>query len=153
MVKRQVNARDIILEVQEPGEIPTWVEVGGLLTVTPNYAENEEVADTTTMDSNGHYEQDRMQVGATLTLEGRLLKDTDTGELDPGQALVEANAGPDRLGVDSHAMYRFRYPMDDVWKVWDATTSVGEQGGGHNEKVSFNATLTRSGPSTTEAVA
>ncbi|GAA1455465.1 phage tail tube protein [Nocardiopsis tropica] len=152
MPLHQVNARSIILEVQEPGEVPTWVEVGGLLNVTPNPGEGEEVADTTTNDSNGYYSQDKMQTGATLTMEGRLLKDSDTGALDPGQALIEANAGGDRLGIDSHAMYRFRYPVDNVWKVWDATTTVGEQGGGHNEKVSFNAVLTRSGPSTTEAV-
>jgi hypothetical protein len=154
MPPRQVNARDIILEVNDGDPItPTWVEVGGLLTVTPNYGENEEAADTTTMDSDGAYEQDIMQRGASMTLEGRLLRDTVTGAGDPGQALIEANAAGDKLGVDSHAMYRFRYPVDTMWKIWDATTSVGEQGGGHNDKVGFAATITRSGPSTTEAVA
>ena len=153
MAIHQVNARDIIIQAEEPGVTPTWVEVGGLLTATNNDSENEEVADTTTNDSNGFYSQDKMQVGATITMEGRLLKDHETGELDPGQAQITANAGGDRLGIDSHANYRFRYPMDTEWTVWDATTSRGESGGGHNEKVSFNAVLTRSGPSTSEAVA
>ncbi|WP_435109922.1 phage tail tube protein [Nocardiopsis synnemataformans] len=154
MAMHQVNARDIIIQASDGAPTtPTWVEVGGLLTATINTSENEEVADTTTMDSNGYYSQDRMQTGATLTMEGRLLKDSETGELDPGQAQITTNAGGDKLGVNSHAMYRFRYPMDDQWTVWDATTSRGESGGGHNEKVSFNAVLTRSGPSTTEAVA
>lgn len=151
MAMHQVNARDIIIQVQIPDPTtPTWAEVGGLLTATINTSENEEVADTTTMDSNGYYSQDKMQVGATLTMEGRLLKDSETGELDPGQAQITANA--QGLGLDSHATYRFRYPTDNQWTVWDATTSRGESGGGHNEKTSFNAVLTRSGPSTTEAV-
>lgn len=154
MAIHQVNARDIIIMASDGDPAtPTWVEVGGLLTATINTSESEEVVDTTTMDSNGYYSQDRMQTGATLTMEGRLLKDTASGDLDPGQAQVTANAGGDKLGIDSHAAYRFRYPMDTEWTVWDATTSRGESGGGHNEKVSFNAVLTRSGPSTTEAVA
>lgn len=153
MAKHQVNARDIILMAQVPGETPTWVEVGGLLTATINTAENEETADTTTNDSDGFYSEDIMQRGASMTLEGKLLKDTIDGALDPGQDQITTNAGGDRTGYDSHALYRFRYPMDDQWTIWDATTSRGESGGGHNEKVSFNAVLRRSGPSTSEAVA
>ncbi|MFY7069582.1 phage tail tube protein [Nocardiopsis changdeensis] len=151
MVLHQVPARSIILEVSDGATTPVWTEVGGKLTVTVNRAENEEFVDTTTMESNGFYSQDKMQEGATLTLEGRLVKDDTTGALEPGQALVTANASG-KFGIESHAMYRFRYPMDTEWTVWDATTSVGEQGGNHNENTSFNATLSRSGPSTTVAV-
>ncbi|GAA1994389.1 hypothetical protein GCM10009799_20620 [Nocardiopsis rhodophaea] len=148
----KVNARDIIIEASDGAATPTWAEIGGLTSVTVNASENEETADTTDFDSDGAYEQDIMQRGATLEMEGFLKKDDATGVLDPGQAQVTTNAGQDALGVASHAMYRFRYPVDDTWTVWDATTTVGEQGGGNNDKTSFNATLTRSGRSTTEAV-
>jgi hypothetical protein len=47
---------------------------------------------------------------------------------------------------------RFRHPMDTSWKVWNATFTLGEQGGAHNDKVSWNVTATRSGASTTAPV-
>lgn len=151
MALRKVNARDIIIEASDGAATPTWTEIGGLTSATINPSENEESADTTDFDSAGMYEQDIMQRGAALTLEGQLKKDDSTGDLDPGQAQCEANAAG--VGTDSHAIYRFRYPMDATWTVWDATTSIGEQGGGNNDKVGWSCTLTRSGPSTSEAVA
>jgi hypothetical protein len=149
----KVNARDIILEAQVPDPVtPTWVEVGGLTTATVNLGENAEEVDVTDFDSEGAYESEVLQRGATIALEGRLLKDDTTGEGDPGQAQVTSNAGPSALGVASLHQYRHRYPMDTEWRVWTATTVLGEQGGGTNEKVGFAATIRRSGQSTTEAV-
>jgi hypothetical protein len=152
-VLHKVNARDIIVEASDGAATPTWVEIGGLTSVTINEGENEETADTTTYASRGAHEQDIMQRGATMSLEGLRLADDVTGALDPGQAQVVENAGLDRVGVLSHSIYRFRWPMDAEWTVWDATTSLGERGGGNNDKVGFAATLTRSGPSSSEAVA
>lgn len=145
----KISARDIVIQVAEANGT-TWTPVGGLTSAVPNPSENEEVADTTTFDSRGYYEQEVIQRGATLELEGFLLKDSSTGALDPGQARIETLAT--EVGSASVGKLRFRHPMDTQWKVWNATFTLGEQGGGNNDKVSWNVTITRSGPSTTAPV-
>lgn len=151
MTARQINARDLIFEVSDMESVPTWTGIGGLLTGTVNYAENEEFVDTTTWDSEGYYEQEKIQLGASLSLEGRYLQDPVTGTRDPGQALVETLAL--KMGYDSQIDVRFRYPGAAYWKVWKATVSVGEQGGGTNDKVSWNAEFVRCGkPESVEVV-
>ncbi|WP_018219191.1 phage tail tube protein [Salinispora vitiensis] len=150
MATRQINARDLIFEVSDMDAVPTWTGVGGLLSGTVSYNENEEFADTTVWDSEGYYGQEKMQLGASLSLEGRFLQDPATGVRDPGQELVEAHAV--LLGYDSQIDVRFRYPGSTTWKVWKATVSVGEQGGGLNDKASWNAEFVRCGAPSTEAV-
>lgn len=149
MPTKKINARDIIVQVQAADGI-TWLAIGGLNSVKPNPAENEEKVDTTTYDSVGNYEQEIMQRGFGLTLEGFELKDPQTGVLDPGQARCEALA--QLTGYNSLGTIRFRHPMDTQWKNWaGATFSVGEQGGGNNDKSGWKCTVTRSGPSTLTA--
>ncbi|MBM0203509.1 hypothetical protein JNW90_10570 [Micromonospora sp. STR1s_5] len=144
MTVRQINARDLIFQVSDMDPTtPTWTAIGGLLTGTISYDENEEKTDTTTWDSEGHYEEEKMQVGASLSLEGRLLQDPATGVRDPGQELVEAHG--ELLGYDSQVAVRFRYPGATNWKAWMATVSVGEQGGGTNDKSGWAAEFTRCG--------
>lgn len=149
MAQKKINARDIIVEVAA-SDGTTFVEVAGLNSATLNPAENEETADTTTYASQGAYEQEVMQRGATIAVEGFLLKDDSTGAQDPGQARVEV------LGVavaeDSVGKARFRHPVDTNWKVWNCTVSLAESGGANNDKSSWGATFTRSGLSTTVAV-
>lgn len=144
----KIPARNIILEVEDDAD--TFVEIDGLNSVTVNPGENEETTDTTTYASDGAYEQQVMQRGATLELEGFMHKD-DTGELDPGQARCEEMAS--KVGQESLSKVRFRHPDDDEWKVWTATFSLGGQGGGNNAMTSWACTITRSGKSTTETVA
>jgi len=144
----KINARDIIIQVADG---TNWVPVGGLNSAVPNAGENEEVADTTTFDSKGNYEQEVVQRGATLELEGFLLKDPANGAQDPGQARVETLAT--QVGFASLGQIRFRHPMDTQWKVWTATFSLGELGGGNNDKSAWAATITRSGASATAPVA
>ncbi|WP_370422735.1 phage tail tube protein [Streptomyces sp. QH1-20] len=146
----KINARDIVIEVAE-ADGTTWTAVAGLTSATPNQSENEEVADTTTFDSAGNYEQEVVQRGATLELEGFTLKDPATGRQDPGQARVEQLAT--QVGSASIGRLRFRHPMDTQWKVWNATFTLGEQGGGNNDKVSWNVAITRSGASGSAPVA
>lgn len=145
----KINARDIRIEVADSNGT-TWVPVGGLNSAVPNGGENEEVVDTTTFDSNGYYEQEVIQRGATMELEGFLLQDPETGAPDPGQSRVEALAT--QVGFASVGRVRFRHPKDTVWKVWNATFTLGEQGGGNNDKSAWAVTITRSGPSTTAPV-
>jgi hypothetical protein len=87
----KINARDIQIEVADSSGA-TWIPVGGLNSAVPNGGENEEVVDTTTFDSGGYYEQEVIQRGATLELEGFLLQDAETGALDPGQSRIDALA-------------------------------------------------------------
>ncbi|MGH3323262.1 MAG: phage tail tube protein [Streptomyces sp.] len=147
---RKINARDIVLQVLA-ADATTWVEVAGLNSVTVNPGENEETADTTTYASQGAYEQEVMQRGASLVLEGFLLKDDSTGVQDPGQARVEVVGAA--VAEESVGQVRFRHPVDTLWKVWNCTVSLAEQGGGNNDKTGWGATITRSGASTTMAVA
>jgi hypothetical protein len=146
MTTKKVNARDIIVQVQAADGV-TWLAIGGLKSVKPNPAENEDKVDTTTYDSQGTYEQEIMQRGFGLTLEGFELKDPQTGALDVGQARCETLAT--QTGYNSLGVIRFRHLMDTQWKNWaGATFSVGEQGGGNNDKSAWKCTVMRSGPTT-----
>ncbi|MEC3977905.1 phage tail tube protein [Amycolatopsis sp. H20-H5] len=149
MVARKINARDIIIQVREADGI-TWSAIGGLNSATPNPSENEETVDTTTFGSQGNYEQEIMQRGASLALEGFLIKDDTTGTQDPGQARCEVVGT--LTGYASLGAIRFRHPMDAAWKVWpEATFTIGEQGGGNNDKTGWKCDIMRSGPSTVVA--
>lgn len=150
MTAQKIPARDIIVQVQDGEDPATWIQVTQLTSATRNPGENEETAETTTFDSQGEYEQYVMQRGATMELEGFLRKDSDTGVKDPGQLRIEQLAK--LKGVESIGHLRFRHPMDVEWTKWDATFSQGEEGGGTNDMTSWAATITKSGPSTTETV-
>ncbi|MGI5162619.1 phage tail tube protein [Microbispora sp. CA-102843] len=152
MAKRRINARDMIVEVEDD-TADTWLRVENLQNITVNPGENEETADVTDNDSEGSYEQEVMQRGASLALEGLLMKDDSTGALPPGRARVEEMCGEDKLGYDSLGRVRFRHPMDTQWRIWPCTFSLGEQGGATNDKSSWSATITKSGKTTTAAVA
>ncbi len=146
----KLNARDVIVEISNGASTPVWAEIGGLTSLTYNPSENEETVDTTTFASEGQYEGEIMQRGATLEMEGFLIKDSTTGAQEAGQAQVETLAT--KLGPESLGTIRFRHPVDTSWKKWTAYVSIGEQGGENNDKTSWDATFTRSGASTTVAV-
>lgn len=152
MTAVQIPARDIIIEVEDstPG---TWLGVENLKTATINRSENEETADLTNFNSEGAYEQWIMQRGASMALAGDEFKDDTTGALQPGRARVEALASEDSVASDSHGRVRFRHPMSTSWRIWTATFSVAESGGETNAVSSWAATITKSGKSTTAAVA
>jgi hypothetical protein len=149
MAPQKIPARDIIVQVAAE-TADTWIAITQLTSATHNPAENEETTDTTTFDSDGEYEGLVMQRGATLALEGFLRKDGGTGAKDAGQERVDAVGK--LKGVESLGQVRFRHPMDADWTVWNATVSLGEQGGGNNDMTSWSATFTKSGPSTTTPV-
>lgn len=151
MAAIKLNARDHIIEVSDMATpTPTWIEIAGLTSFAPDPSSNEEVADTTTFDDEGNYRQEKMQKGATLAIEGLRIADSTTGTPDAGQAEVED--WHELLGPESVRQIRFRHVLDTNWKVWDATVTVGEGGGGNNDKSTWAATFTRCGPSTTVAV-
>lgn len=150
MVAVKINARDLIVQVQAADT--SWLGISGLNTITPNPSESEETVDTTTFASLGDYEQEIMQRGASMALEGFMILDNVSGAQDAGQARCETLAT--LKAFESLGSIRFRHPLSTSWKVWaQATFSVGEQGGGNNDKTPWKCAITRSGPSTTAAVA
>lgn len=151
MPSEKVNARDLIFEVSNMATpTPVWTSVAGITEAKVNFGENEESEETTTFDSDGIYEQEIMQRGASLTLSGLMLVDSTSGARDPGQAQMNTHAGA--VGKASVVNVRHRYPLDTNWRVWAGTITRGEEGGGNNEKAGFEYTITRSGPATTMVV-
>jgi hypothetical protein len=149
MTQRRINARDIIVQVEDSTP-DSWLGVENLATATVNPGEQEEVAVTTDFDSEGNYEEEKMQRGASMALAGQELKDDLTGALQPGRARVEAMAA--QVAHASLGRIRFRHPVDPNWVIWPCTFSLGEKGGDTNVKSAWAATITRSGPSSTVAV-
>ncbi|MGW7514782.1 phage tail tube protein [Streptomyces sp. NPDC054796] len=149
MAGRPISARDWIFEVEDHATPGTWLTIGRLTSWNVNPSENEETADTTTFDSEGHYEQDVMQRGATLSIEGKYA--ANSGVQDPGQAYID-DVWTYRLGEESRGQVRYRHKSQTSWAVWECTVSPGERGGETNDKVSWSASFTRCGPPTSEAV-
>lgn len=149
---RPISARDWIFEVlDEPNSttVDTYLPIEKVNSWTLNRSENEETADTTVNESDGHYEQDVMQRGATIQLTG--LYSAAGGAQDPGQAYVDT-MWTTGTGEASRNKFRYRHKDQTEWTVWEATASPGEVGGEHNAKTSWGVTITRCGPATTEAV-
>ncbi|APD18490.1 major tail protein [Streptomyces phage Ididsumtinwong] len=149
---RSIDARGWLFEVEDADAgTETWLPIAGLNSWSYSPGENEEVADTTSFDSDGAYEEDVMQRGASITLEGQYRIDKTTKARDVGQAYIDEDWTP-RLGIDSHNRIRYRHETQTAWAIWDATMTPGEQSGGTNEKTSWSATFRRSGLPTSAAV-
>lgn len=149
MSGRPIDARGWIFEV-ESGTPDTWLTFTNLKSWNVNPGENEEVADTTSFDSEGHYEQDIMQRGATLELSANLAM--TSGTPDEAQAYVD-NVWSFRFGEESRGTIRYRHKSQQEWTVWEATVTPGERGGETNAKASWSATFTRCGAPSTASVA
>jgi hypothetical protein len=147
MALQKYNARDVVFEIEDVATPATWIEIAGINTFSKSH--EEETADTTTFASEGQAESQKMQVGKQLEIEGLRLRDSVTGALDPGQAMVETLS--ERLGEESLGKVRFAHKDDTEWEVWTAHVNLGDQGGGNNDKTSWSATFTRSGANTTVA--
>lgn len=147
---QQIDARDWIFQVSDGATTPTWLDIGEVNEFTLNPSENEESANTTVFSSDGEYESQAMQRGATLEITGRWAYTDDGTARDPGQERVEAMA--QKVGRASLTQLRFRHVSQNEWVVWDCWFSLGEQGGGNNAKTSWSTTANRSGASTTATV-
>ncbi|MEV2203736.1 hypothetical protein AB0E11_27770 [Streptomyces fradiae] len=145
---RPIDARGWIFEV-ESATPSTWLRLAKLTSWTFNPAENEETADTTTFDSNGYFEQDIMQRGATIEVSG--LYAATSGTPDPAQDYIDTTWAY-RFGEESRGRMRYRHTSQTEWTVWECTVSPGEQGGETNAKTSWGAKFVRCGAPTTEAV-
>ncbi|MEU3102927.1 phage tail tube protein [Streptomyces griseoflavus] len=146
---RPIDARGWIFEVEDHAAPDTFIPLRNLTSWTHNPGESEETADTTTFDSNGYYEQDVMQRGATIEVSG-LYAQTD-GTRDPGQLYIDETWAY-LLGEESRGRMRYRHTTQTEWTLWECTVTPGEQGGETNAKTSWAATFTRCGAPTTAPV-
>lgn len=147
MPYQKYDSRGCEFQIENPGAPGTWVAIAPTGITTHTIGFDYEATDTTTYGSEGQAETQNMQIGKSLKLEGFRLIDPDTGDQDPGQALVEAQA--ELLSDASVGSFRFAGPGATQWTVWNATAQLGDQGGGNNDKESWSVTLTRSGAGTT----
>ncbi|MFB6846205.1 phage tail tube protein [Streptomyces sp. NPDC056373] len=146
---RPIDARGWIFEVEDHTAPNTFIPLRNLNSWTHNPGENEETADTTNFDSNGYYEQDVMQRGATIQVSGQYA--ATNGTRDPGQLYIDETWAY-LLGEESRGRMRYRHTSQTEWTLWDCTVTPGEQGGETNAKTSWAATFTRCGAPTTAPV-
>lgn len=149
----QINARDWIFEASaDPTNVtPVWTQIAGLESFSLSNSENEESTDTTTFESAGTAESQAMQRGASLKVEGKIVRaNTSPFAQDPGQLVADGLAA--LVGEASLGGVRFRHVDDTDWTQWTAWVSKGDNGGGNNDKTTWSATFTRSGAATTAAV-
>lgn len=145
---RPIDARGWEFEVE--GATPnTFIRLANLKSWNENPGENEETADTTDFDSDGYYEQDVMQRGATIEVSGSYA--ATSGTRDPSQDYIDKTWAY-QFGEDSRGRMRYRHASQTQWTVWECTVTPGERGGETNAKTSWAATFTRCGAPTTEAV-
>lgn len=145
----KLNARDMIVQISDGATVPVWTDIAGLTSFKFDPSKEEKTTDTTTFASAGNYEEEVMQRGAEIALDGWRIADSVTGAPDPGQLQVETLHG--KFGPASKGTIRFRHSLDTMWKVWGATTTLGAQDGKTNDKLGWSCSFTRSGPSTTVA--
>jgi hypothetical protein len=148
----QINARDWLFEASaDPSAgTPVWAQIGGVESFTLSNSEGEESTDTTTFASAGVAESQAMQRGASLSIEGKIVRNKTTNAPDAGQAVCDALAA--EVGEESLGGVRFRHVSDTDWTVWTAWASKGDNGGGINDKTSWSCSFTRSGAASTVAV-
>jgi len=140
----KVLARDWVTEINTgTEETPVWTPIGGVETLT--FSQDKEDADDTDFNSQGWAEHMVVQRSNSLTLEGKYMEDPQTGERDPGQEAVE-QAG-EAIGYDSLKQFRLTSPGGTV-RTFKASVLIGDIGGGLNDKTSWGAELTISGPIT-----
>jgi hypothetical protein len=143
-----LNARDWIFEAETatPG---TYVEIGALDNWTLNPGENEEVSDNTVFEDAGNYSSEPMQRGATIELTAKMR--ATSGTPDAGQLRIDTLGAA--IGSAALFEFRFRHTAQTTWTVWaSAWVSLGERGGGANEKTAWACTITRDGAASTAAV-
>lgn len=151
MTMQYVSARDLVVQVLA-ADATTWVEVEGLNSVGMDPSANEVMADKTVYGSDGNYSGIKMQVGASLDLQGLKLKDSITGVQATGQLRCTTLAAA--VAYAGLGQVRFRDEIDTLWTVWtEATFSVGAQTGGNNDLRSFACAVGRNGASSTASVA
>lgn len=143
MAVTRIPAQDVTVEVNTGTiGVPTWTPIGGLVSIALSESETE--IDTTNMDSGATDEHKIIRRGKECGLEGQYYADPTNGARDPGQAKVEALA---RAVLDAaEGQFRIRVIGADA-ETFTGTARSGEIGGGHNDMLSWQYTVKRTGAS------
>lgn len=134
-------ARDLVIEILDTATGGAYTEVKGLESLTHSPSTTE--ADTTDFESGGRKEHLVAERGDEWTLSGFKLLDVATGDLDPGQQLIEELAT--KISFESLGTFRITDPGGNS-KVFQASAEVTLPGGGHNDPAAWGAKLSVSGP-------
>lgn len=148
MAKVKVISRDIVVKVNNgTEEIPEWVEIKGLNSVTFSSSKND--ADTTTFDEGGWGSHIVANRSRSASIEGLYLVDPETGERDEGQGIVDTYN--EKIGPESLAEFRIEFP-GKLAKRFKASVNLSDLGGGNDDPMPWGAELTVSGKVTNETV-
>lgn len=146
MALSKVLAKEFTWEIDDGTDTSTFVEIGGLNSVSLSPSKND--ADTTTFDEDwvSHLVSTR---GLEVALEGLYMEDASTGDRDAGQEQVEAAIA--EVGSASIVPFQVTSPGGTVI-AFNASVN-GEPfgmggGGGNDDATSFSYTLTVSGKPT-----
>lgn len=139
MAVEKYLARNVKFEVEDAVTPGTWIEIKGLTQFS--FSPEKTDADTTDFNSNGVAEHLVAQRNFSVSLEGRHLLDTTTGDGDPGQTRVEEIAAA--IGTGSIGNFRMTSPGGKT-KTFKASANV-TKGGSTNDPTSWQAALTVSG--------
>jgi len=135
----RVLARDWKFEV-EGDTTGTFVEVGGLNTFGLSGTKVD--TPTTGFDSEGFAEHLVTERAHSLTLSGYFIEDLDTGDRDPGQAIIDELAT--KIGAEAIGNFKLTSPGGTVY-TFSGSVEPGEKGGGTNDATSWGATITING--------
>src|SRR5690606_37984487 len=113
----------------------------GLTTLGFSSSKND--TDTTTWGSEGYQEHETMSRSYSLTLEGFLLEDPDTGEPDEVQAAMEELGN--KMAGESLGEFRLTSPGGKTCTFKASVNITGGVGGGNDDKTPWGAELTLSG--------
>jgi len=143
MALSKVLAKEFDWKVDDGTDTDTFVDIGGLNSVSPSPTKND--ADTTTYDEDWvtHLVSTR---GLEFTLEGVHIEDPDTGDRDSGQERMEEVA--ELVGSGSVVPFEVTSPGGNTITFSasvNATPFGASTGGGNDDAAGFSYTLTVSG--------
>ncbi len=136
--KSKVLAREYFesLEIKDPEQTETWVQIGGLSSLSVSYDSNQ--TEVTDFDSEGFSENLTTERSFSIEAEGFRLVDPETGDVDPGQKIVDDYA--ETVGYASIADVRVNLIGGSTLEM-RCSIEPGNQGGGVNDAASWGATF------------
>ncbi len=132
-------ARGYTFEVKDAGG--TYIEIGGIDTWSPSAQAND--ADTTTFDDEGNLSHIKASRGLQITISGKVIAGDD------GQ--TECATWAALKGADSLRDFRITDPAGNT-KVFKASCTLNDGGGGNDATSAWSATVVRSGATTDSAL-
>lgn len=143
MALSKVLAKEFTWEIDDGTDTDTYVEIGGINSVSVSPTKND--ADTTTYDEDWltHLVSTR---GLEFTLEGIYIEDPDDGSRDSGQEQAELVA--QEVGSSSLVPFEITTPGGTVIS-FDASVNANpfgsSTGGGNDDPAGFSYTISVSG--------